>query len=68
MNPGKRRKMQKREFLIKMVEENKKSLESLNGEQTAEPLVEETKIEEVKVEEITEPVVEVKTNKKKKTV
>jgi hypothetical protein len=65
MNPGKRRKMQKREFLIKMVEENKKSLEKdkVVVSESAQPVA-----EEVKSEEVVEVVAEVKTTKKKKTV
>ncbi len=59
MNPGKRRKMQKREFLMKKIEENLALAET-----NVEKEVVEEKKEEVKVEE--KPVVVPTTNKKKK--
>ena len=67
MNPGKRRKFQKIEFIINKIEENKKKLaKEEKPEEVKEKFVEKT--EEVLAEVVAEeqPVVEVKTTKKKK--
>ena len=65
MNPGKRRKLQKREFLLKLIEENKKKLSETEKVEEKTLVVEEP-VQESIVEE--QPVVETKSTKKKKTV
>ena len=67
MNPGKRRKLQKIKFILNKIEENKKKfVKEEKTEEVKEKFVEKT--EEVLAEVVAEeqPVVEVKTTKKKK--
>jgi hypothetical protein len=72
MNPGKRRKIQKREFLMKRVQENKNKLsKELNQEEPLEVVASAEEVVQEVVKELepvieTEPVQEVKTTKKRK--
>jgi hypothetical protein len=68
MNAGKRRKMQKRNFILKRVLENKQALENKEVVlEESEKVLEEVIPTVPVVEEVVQPV-EIKSTKKKKTV